>query len=157
MALRNIVLEGDPILRKTSRPVEQVDDRIRMILDDMMETMHDANGVGLAAPQIGMLRRMFVVSTEPDEAYYVVNPEIIETEGMQEGEEGCLSVPNYSGTVQRPQRVKIKALDRDGNEQIIEAEDFLAVAMCHEYDHLDGVLYVDKASDVHEIGPEEEE
>ncbi len=156
MALRNIVLEGDPILRKKCRPVEKVDDKIRMILDDMVDTMHDASGVGLAAPQIGMLRRMFVVSTEPDEIYYVINPEIIETEGEQEGEEGCLSVPNYSGTVSRPQRIKIKALDRNGEEQIIEAEDFLAVAMCHEYDHLDGILYIDKAEDVHEIVMEEE-
>lgn len=157
MGLRNIIVEGDPILRKKCREVEKVDDKIRMILDDMVETMHEANGVGLAAPQIGILRRMFVVETEPGEIYYVVNPKIIEQEGVQVGEEGCLSVPDYAGTVERPQRIKIQALDRDGNEQVIEAEDFLAVAMCHENDHLEGILYVDKATDIREVVIDEEE
>ena len=95
MALRNIVTEGDPILRKKCREVDKVDDRIRTILDDMVETMKDANGVGLAAPQIGMMRRMFVAEPEPDEIYYFVNPEIISMAGTQESEEGCLSVPGY--------------------------------------------------------------
>lgn len=157
MALRNIVLDGDPILRKISRPVEEVNDKVRMILDDMVETMQDANGLGLAAPQIGILRRMFVVGMEDGSVYYVVNPEIIEKRGKQTGEEGCLSVPDYYGTVERPQYIKIKALDREGKEQVIEAEDFLAVAMCHEYDHLDGILYTDKAEDIFELGAEEEE
>ncbi|MDD2217176.1 MAG: peptide deformylase [Eubacteriales bacterium] len=151
MGLRNIIVEGDAILRKKCREVEKVDDKIRMILDDMVETMHEANGVGLAAPQIGILRRMFVVETEPGEIYFVVNPKIIGQKGIQVGEEGCLSVPDYAGTVERPQRIKIQALDRDGKEQIIDAEDFLAVAMSHENDHLDGILYIDKAEDIREV------
>ena len=108
MALRNIVTEGDPILRKKCREVDKVDDRIRTILDDMVETMKDANGVGLAAPQIGMMRRMFVAEPEPDEIYYFVNPEIISMTGTQESEEGCLSVPGYSGLVDRPEKIRIK-------------------------------------------------
>ena len=114
MALRNIVTEGDPILRKKCREVDKVDDRIRTILDDMVETMKDANGVGLAAPQIGMMRRMFVAEPEPDEIYYFVNPEIISMTGTQESEEGCLSVPGYSGLVDRPEKIRIKGLGRDG-------------------------------------------
>ena len=103
MALRNIVVEGDPILRKVCRPVDKVDDRIRMILDDMIDTMHDAMGVGLAAPQIGMMRRMFVAEPEEGEIYCFVNPEIITVEGEQECIEGCLSVPGYQGRVIRPE------------------------------------------------------
>ena len=111
MALRNIVVEGDPILRKVCRPVDKVDDRIRTILDDMIDTMHDAMGVGLAAPQIGMMRRMFVAEPEEGEIYCFVNPEIITVEGEQECVEVCLSVPGYQGVVIRPEKVHIKGLD----------------------------------------------
>jgi peptide deformylase len=114
MALRNIVVEGDPILRKVCRPVDKVDDRIRMILDDMIDTMHDAMGVGLAAPQIGMMRRMFVAEPEEGEIYCFVNPEIITVEGEQECVEGCLSVPGYQGVVIRPEKIRIKGLDYNG-------------------------------------------
>lgn len=156
MALRNIVVEGDPILRKQCREVDKVDDRIRMILDDMVETMREARGVGLAAPQIGMMRRMFVAEPEEGEVYYFVNPEIIDMEGTQTGDEGCLSVPGYQGTVQRPQKIRIKGLDRDGIMREYEFENFKAVVMCHEFDHLEGILYTDKAEKVYEVSAVEE-
>lgn len=156
MALRNIVVEGDPILRKQCREVDKVDDRIRMILDDMVETMREARGVGLAAPQIGMMRRMFVAEPEEGEVYYFVNPEIIDMEGSQTGDEGCLSVPGYQGTVQRPQKIRIKGLNRDGIMQEYEFQDFKAVVMCHEFDHLEGILYTDKAEKVYEVSAGEE-
>ena len=151
MAIRNIVVEGDPILRKKCRPVDEVNDRIRGILDDMYDTMVEQNGVGIAAPQVGIMRRMFIAQPDPesDIVFYMINPEIIEMSGSQQSQEGCLSVPGYIGTVDRPTYVKLKALDYDGNEQIIEAEGFDATVMCHEYDHLDGILYIDKAVDVH--------
>lgn len=151
MALRNIVLEGDPILRKHCREVDQVDDRIRMILDDMVETMRQANGCGLAAPQIGMMRRMFVAEPEEGRVYCFVNPEIVEMEGSQTGDEGCLSLPGYQGTVERPQRIKIKGLDRDGKPQEFDFEGWDAVVMCHEFDHLEGILYTDKSDNVYEL------
>lgn len=157
MALRNIVTEGDAILRKKCRPVDEVDDRIRMILDDMVETMREANGVGLAAPQIGMMRRMFVAEPEPDEVYFFVNPEITETDGTQESSEGCLSVPGYSGLVDRPEKITIKGLDRDGKHQEYTFEGFRAVVMCHEYDHLDGILYTDKAKEMYQVTDEADE
>lgn len=156
MALRNIVTEGDPILRKRCREVDQVDDRIRMILDDMVETMREAGGVGLAAPQIGMMRRMFVAEPEEGEVYYFVNPEIIDMEGEQTGDEGCLSVPGYQGTVRRPRKIRIKGLGRDGSMQEYEFEEFRAVVMCHEFDHLEGILYTDKAESVYEVSANEE-
>ncbi len=154
MALRNIIEEGDPILRKQSRGVDEVNDRIRMILDDMVETMREAEGVGLAAPQVGILRRMFVAEPEPGKVYYMVNPEITEAEGMQKSNEGCLSVPGYLGIVDRPEKIRIKSLDYCGNMQEYELEGFEAIVMCHENDHLDGVLYTDKAEKVYV--PEEE-
>lgn len=154
MALRNIVVEGDPILRKTCRPVDKVDDRIRMILDDMIETMHDACGVGLAAPQIGMMRRMFVAEPEEGEIYCFVNPEIITVEGEQECIEGCLSVPGYQGKVMRPEKIRIKGLDYNGEEQEYEFEGFHANVMCHEFDHLEGILYKDKAEVMYRLDEE---
>ncbi len=157
MALRNIVVEGDPILRKRCREVEQVDDRIRMILDDMVETMREAGGVGLAAPQIGMMRRMFVAEPQEGEVYCFVNPEIVEMEGSQTGDEGCLSVPGYQGTVERPERIRIKGLDRDGNPQEFDFEGWEAIVMCHEFDHLEGILYIDKSDHIYEITAEREE
>ena len=157
MALRNIFHEGDPILRKKCREVDKVDDRIRTILDDMIETMRDAGGVGLAAPQRGIMRRMFVAEPEPGEVYCFVNPEISDVEGMQESDEGCLSVPGYVGTVERPERIRIRGLDRDGNMQEYVLEGFPAIVMSHENDHLDGILYIDKARNVRPVTDEDGE
>lgn len=156
MALRNIVLEGDPILRKHCRKVDDVSDRIRMILDDMVETMRYAKGVGLAAPQIGMMRRMFVAEPAPGKVYCFVNPEIVQLEGSQESEEGCLSVPGYVGLVERPEKIKIRGLDRNGDMQEYDFEGFEAIVMCHEFDHLEGVLYKDKAKEMYELTDEGE-
>ena len=154
MALRTIVTEGDPVLRKKCRPVGEVTDRIRMILDDMVETMRFADGVGLAAPQVGIMRRMFVAEPEPEEVYYFVDPEIIEQEGEEEGNEGCLSVPEMVGTVVRPAKITIRGLDRDGNPQEHTFEEFRARVMCHEYDHLEGILYPDKALKMYHVDPD---
>ena len=148
MSIRNIVTEGDEILRKKCREITEVTDRIRMTMEDMLETMHSENGVGIAAPQVGVMRRMFIAEPEPGRIYYMINPEILEMEGSQYGAEGCLSVPGLVGDVERPERIKIKALDLDGNEQVYDFEGFDAVVMCHENDHLDGILYIDKAVNV---------
>ncbi|MGI6766976.1 MAG: peptide deformylase [Lentihominibacter sp.] len=157
MALRNIITDGDPILRKTCREVVEVTDRTRQLVDDMVETMRSAQGIGLAAPQVGVMRRIFVAEPEPDRLYIFINPEIITMEGEQESEEGCLSVPGYTGLVMRPEMIKIKGLDRDGKEQEHEFEGLDAIVMCHEFDHLEGVLYTDKAEEMYEIKPEAEE
>ena len=157
MARRNIIEEGDPILRKRSRKVEEVNDRIRMILDDMVETMREAEGVGLAAPQVGILRRMFVAEPEPGKVYYMINPEITDKEGAQKSNEGCLSVPGYMGIVERPEKIKIKGLDYYGNMQEHDLEGFEAIVMCHENDHLDGILYTDKAKKMYTSEEEYEE
>ena len=158
MALRRILTDGDETLKKVCRPVTEINDRIRNILDDMAETMHDAGGVGLAAPQVGILRRMFVVQTDPEGPLYeLINPQIMETDGEQTGDEGCLSVPGYVGTVTRPNYVKIKGLDRNGNSVEYEGTELLARAFLHENDHLDGVLYTQKATDIHYAETEEEE
>ena len=157
MALRNIIEEGDPILRKRSRKVEEVNDRIRMILDDMVETMREAEGVGLAAPQVGILRRMFVAEPEPGKVYYMINPEITDKEGAQKSNEGCLSVPGYMGIVERPEKIKIKGLDYYGNMQEHDLEGFESIVMCHENDHLDGILYTDKAEKMYTSEEEYEE
>lgn len=154
MALRNIVRLGDDILRKKCRPVGEITERIQMLVDDMLETMYDANGVGLAAPQVGVMRRIFVVDIG-DGPIVMINPEIIETQGEQTGEEGCLSLPGRAGNVTRANYVKIKGLDRDGNEQVYEATELLARAFQHENDHLDGVLYIDKASESWEYEDEQ--
>lgn len=148
MALRNIVVEGDEVLRKKCRKVTEIDDRIRTILDDMLETMRANNGVGLAGPQVGIMRRMFIIEVEPDDVIEMINPEIIETRGAVWEDEGCLSVPGLIGTVERPEYVKIKGLNRLGKEVVYEAEGLKAVAFCHENDHLDGVLYIDKARNI---------
>lgn len=146
MAIRNIRIDGDPILRKISREVGEVNDRIRLLLDDMAETMYDAEGVGLAAPQVGILRRVIVVDPRDGEIGLVklVNPEIIEKDGEQIGIEGCLSIPEFNATVKRPEHVKVKYLDENGEEKIWDAHGFPAVILCHEIDHLDGVLFKDK-------------
>ena len=146
MALRNIRTIGDPCLNKVCREVNIITDKIKILVEDMLDTMYEANGVGLAAPQIGVLKRIVVidVSENGDEPLILINPVIVETKGSQTGEEGCLSVPERSGTVTRPQYVKIKAFDLDMNEFEMEGEDLLARAFCHEIDHLDGHLYTEK-------------
>lgn len=150
MAIRNVILEGDPMLRKKSKPVREVTDHIRETLHDMVDTMRQKEGVGLAAPQVGVMRRMFVAEPVPEEVYYMINPEILEQDGSQVGEEGCLSVPDLEGVVERPNHIKIRALDLDGNEQTYDFEEFHARVMCHEYDHLEGILYIDKATETYD-------
>ena len=157
MAIRNVVKEGDPILRKKCREITEVNDHIRMTMEDMLDTMRAEMGVGIAGPQVGVMRRMFVAEPEPDRVYFMINPEITEREGTQTGEEACLSVPGLCGTVERPEKIKITALDLDGNRQEYEFEGFDAVVMCHEYDHLDGVLYTDKATNIRNPQDDEEE
>ena len=155
MAIRKVVLEGDEILRKQCREVTEVNDRIRMTMEDMLETMRAEVGAGIAGPQLGVMRRMFVAEPEPGRVYYMINPVITEQSGSQSGDEGCLSVPGLIGTVERPERIKMKALDLDGNEQEYEFEGWDATVMCHEYDHLNGILYIDKATNIRT--PEENE
>ncbi len=151
MALRKIVKDGDEILKKKCKPVDEINDRVRQILDDMVETMRENCGVGLAAPQVGIMRRMFVAEPDEEGVFYMINPEIIEEKGSEIKEEGCLSVPGYTGYVERPEYIKIRALDRDGNEVIYEAEGFKARVFCHENDHLDGILYYEKAEDFSKV------
>ena len=143
MAIRNIRIEGDPILRKVCREVPEITDRIKVLLDDMGETMYSADGVGLAAPQVGILKRIIVVDPHDEETGLVklVNPEIIESDGEQIGVEGCLSIPNFNATVKRPEHVKVKYLDENGEEKIWDAHGFPAVILSHEIDHLNGVLF----------------
>ena len=142
MALRQIVTEGDDVLTKKCRPVEKFDSRLEMIIDDMIETLHHANGVGLAAPQIGILRRVVVIEVDPEQGVIeLINPEIIETSGKQVGLEGCLSLPGKWGIAARPLRVTVKAQNRKGEEFTISGEHLLARAFCHEIDHLNGILY----------------
>ncbi len=144
MAKRKIVLLGeDDVLRKHSRRVEKFDKRLRTLLTDMAETMVDADGVGLAAPQVGVLKRCVVIDTG-DGLIELVNPEIIATEGSVVGAEGCLSIPGRRCTVERPEKVTVIAQNRNGESIRLEAEGLLAVAICHEVDHLDGILYIDK-------------
>lgn len=144
MAIREIRLSGDEILRKTSREVEEVTNKIRELLDDMVETMHKYNGVGLAAPQVGILKRVIVIDLyDGEEPLQLVNPKIIKAKGKQEVEEGCLSFPNEYAKMVRPKEVTVEALDRDGKEVIITGKDLLAQALAHEIDHLNGILFVD--------------
>lgn len=157
MALRKVVVRGDEILSKRCREVSEITDRIRETLDDMVDTMREELGVGLAAPQVGVIRRMFVAEPEPGRVYYMINPEIYFEEGSEEEYEGCLSVPGLIGIVERPQKIKIRALDRDGVEQDYEFEGFDARVMCHENDHLNGVLYTDKAHDIRSAEPQSDE
>ena len=156
MALRNIVTLGDEVLRKKCRPVGEVTERIQTLVDDMIETMHDANGVGLAAPQVGVMRRIFVVDIG-EGPIVLINPEIIEMSGEQTGEEGCLSLPGKAGTVTRPNYVKARAFNEDGDEYEIEGTELLARAICHELDHLDGHMYTEKVEgELHDVVYEED-
>ena len=147
MAIRNIVTEGDPILGKVCRKVEKFDKKLGIILDDMYETMNMANGVGLAGPQIGLMRRICVIDVG-DGVIELVNPEIIETAGTQDGAEGCLSFPGEYGMVERPNYVKVRAQDRNGNWYEIDGEALLARAFCHEIDHLNGIIFTDLADEM---------
>ena len=144
MALRKIVTEGDDILLKKCRPVEKFDDRLSMLIDDMIETLHDSGGVGLAAPQVGILRRVVVIDIG-EGVIELVNPKIIAYSGEQETLEGCLSCPGEWGYTRRPNYVKVKAQDRNGNEFTIEGRELLAKAFCHELDHLEGIIFKEKA------------
>ena len=148
MAKLKIVKIGDETLRKVCRPVDEITPRITRLLDDMVETMRDADGVGLAAPQVGVLRRIVVVETEPGKVIELINPKIIARAGEQTGTEGCLSVPGKCGTVTRPMHVTVRALNRHGEEFEISGSEFTARAFCHELDHLDGKLYVDMADEM---------
>ena len=143
MALRNIRILGDPVLQKKSKPVEHMTPRLKLLVADMIETMYDAGGVGLAAVQVGVLRRIVVIDCgmEERELYVLVNPEITERSGEQTGDEGCLSYPGKCGTVTRPEKVKVKAFDVNMQPYELEAEGLLARAICHECDHLEGVMY----------------
>lgn len=143
MAIRRILREGDETLRKISRPVTEIDKRTKQLLDDMAETMYSAEGAGLAAPQVGVLRRLVVIDVG-DGLIELINPVIVETEGSMVNPEGCLSIPGRRGTVQRPERVVVHALNRKGQTIEVEGTEFLAMALCHEIDHLDGILYTDK-------------
>jgi len=143
MALRKIKIYEDEILRKRSKIVEKFDQRLHQLLDDMKDTMYEANGIGLAAPQVGVLKRAVVIDIG-EGAIELVNPQIEYSEGSVVDVEGCLSVPNVWGEVERPQKVVVNAQDRFGNEFRLEAEGLLARAVCHEIDHLDGILFVDK-------------
>ena len=145
MAIRNIRTEGDPILRKKSKEVEKIDKKILTLIEDMKETMYKADGVGIAAPQVGILKRIFVIDVFDGEGLRVfINPEILETSGSVKDQEGCLSVPEVQGLVERPEYVKVKAINEKGEEFVLEAHGLLARAVCHENDHLDGVLFIDK-------------
>ena len=149
MALRQIVREGDPVLRKISRPVEVFDERLWTLLDDMADTMYRAEGAGLAAPQVGVLRRVVVVDVcDGSGLFELVNPVIVEQSGTQDDIEGCLSITNLNGTVRRPLDITVRALDRNGQEKTYHAHGYLARAMCHEIDHLDGILFTDRATDL---------
>ena len=143
MALRKIVTVGDPILTKVCRPVTKFDQKLAILIEDMIETMHDANGVGLAGPQVGILRRVCIVEDEQGEIIELINPEIIKTEGEQTGLEGCLSVPGKYGIVTRPMVVRVRAQDRYGTEFEVEDEELTARCFCHEIEHLDGHLYTE--------------
>ncbi|MBR0373707.1 MAG: peptide deformylase [Mogibacterium sp.] len=151
MAIRKVFVKGEEILTKHCKPVREITPRVRELCNDMIDTMRDQDGVGLAAPQVGVMKRIFVAipdREDEDNVYVMINPEILEKSGEQECVEGCLSVPGYVGHVKRPMTVRVKALDIDGNEQEYEFSGFGANVICHEYDHLEGILYTDIARDV---------
>jgi len=147
MALRKIREIGDPCLKKVCRPVEKFDDRLHILLDDMIETLEEANGVGLAAPQVGILRRAVIIDRGEDGIIELINPVVTQTEGSVNDAEGCLSVPGKAGMVERPQKATVRAFDRFGNPIEYTGEGLYARCICHECDHLDGILYVEKVSE----------
>ena len=144
MGIRNLRTMGDECLRKKCKEIKSISPRIRILAEDMLDTMYAANGVGLAAPQVGILKRMVVIDVDGEHPYILINPEILETSGEQTGYEGCLSVPGKSGIVTRPNYAKVRATGLDGKAFILEGEELLASAICHVCDHLDGIIYVDK-------------
>ncbi len=146
MAIRNVVTRGDALLTKKSRAVEKFDERLHTLIDDMIDTLHKKEGVGIAAPQVGVLRRVVIVEPDPETTLTLVNPEILESSGSVEGMEGCLSVPDVWGIVARPDHLVVKAQDRDGNEFQFHADGYAARIVCHEVDHLDGILFTEKAT-----------
>ena len=157
MSLRTIRVEGDPVLTKVSRPVDKMTPRNHELIMDMLDTMYDAMGVGLAAPQVGILKRIVVIDVG-EGPIVLINPEILETSGEQTGDEGCLSVPGMAGQVTRPNYVKVKALDIDMNEVEYEGEGLLARAFCHEIDHLDGHMYTELVEgELHHVTYDEDE
>ena len=151
MAKLKIVKVGDEVLRKKCRPVDVITPKTLQLLDDMAETMRQAQGVGLAAPQVGILRRIVVIEVEEGNVIELINPKIIAYAGEQTGTEGCLSVPGKWGTVTRPMHVTVRATNRNGEEFEVTGSELLARALCHELDHLDGVLYIDKATHIERI------
>ena len=160
MAIRNIRTYGDSCLTKECKPVKEMNRKLEELIEDMLDTMYEANGVGLAAPQVGILKQVVVIDVSPDgdEPIVLINPEILETDGEQTGEEGCLSVPGKSGVVTRPNYVKVKALDENMEEVIYEATELLARAFCHEIDHLHGTLYVSKVEgELHDVARGDDE
>lgn len=160
MALREIRVLGDEILKKTCREVKEMTPRMKELINDMLDTMYEANGVGLAAPQVGILRRIVVIdiSEEQNDPLIMVNPRLLETDGEQTGDEGCLSLPGKAGEVTRPNYVKAVAYDADMNEFEVEGTELLARAICHELDHLDGHMYVEKVNGpIHDVNYDEEE
>ena len=152
MGLRQIRQEGDEILKKKSKPVKEITPAIIAILDDMIETLRDKDGIGLAAPQVGFLKRIAIVEFE-EELYEMINPEIIETRGEQVCNEACLSVPGRCGDIVRPKKLTVKASNRNGEEYTVTVDDFLASAFSHELDHLDGILFLDTATNIQFFDP----
>lgn len=144
MAVRIIRTEDDPILRKLSRPVKNINENIKTLLDDMKETLSAKNGLGLAAPQVGILKKIIIVTDNDDNVVEIINPQILEQSGSQKNDEGCLSVRGIRGTVERPEFIKVKGLDRNGNEIIIDGDKRLSTVLDHEIDHLNGILFTDK-------------
>ena len=158
MAIRKIREIGDPVLTKKCKEVTEMTPRIEQLIDDMLDTMYEANGVGLAASQVGILKRIVVIDTTGDEPYVMINPRLLETSGEQTGYEACLSVPGKTGVVTRPNYVKVRALDRDMKPFELEATELLARAICHEVEHLDGHLYVERVEgDLKNVEDVEEE
>lgn len=147
MAKLNIVVAGNPVLRQKAEPVKKIDKKLQKLLKDMAETMYDANGVGLAAPQIGVSKRIVVIDVG-EGLIELINPEIIKKEGLVVGGEGCLSVPDYEGEVERAEYVECEFTDRKGQRMLLSADGLLAIAVQHELDHLDGVLFIDKAKSI---------
>ena len=144
MAIRNVRIQGDKVLEKKCKEVKEITPRIHALIDDMFETMYDQSGVWLAAPQVGVLKRIVVIDTTGEDPYVLINPVIEETSGEQRGYEGCLSLPGKSGIVTRPNYVRVRAFDENMQEYVLEGEELLARAICHECDHLDGIMYTSK-------------
>lgn len=157
MALRDIRTVGDPVLKKICKPVKEITPRVTELIEDMIETMYESNGVGLAAPQVGVIKRLCVIDVG-EGPFVFINPEITYTEGEQTGDEGCLSLPGKAGQVTRPMKVRVKAFDEDMREFELEAEELFARAICHEVDHLDGHMYTEHViGEIHDANFGEEE